>query len=128
VTEWLWIEVDEAIVIHGLLLAEHGGPAGIRDRGLLISALARPKQRANYGSADVHTLASLYSGGIVRNHPFVDGNKRTGFLIGILFLELNGYRFRATEEDATRAMVALAAGELSEEEFARFLSSNSTRA
>ena len=126
-TRRLWIEQEEALVLHGMLLAEHGGPPGVRDPGLLTSALARPKQHATYGRPGVHELAAIYTNGIVRNHPFVDGNKRTGFLIGTLFLELNGFRFRASEEEAARTVIALAAGQTSEDEYVAFLKSHSTR-
>ena len=125
--QWVWIEEHEVLALHGLLLAEHGGPIGVRDGSLLKSALARPKQHLSYGTPDVHELAAIHTSGIVRNHPFVDGNKRTGFLVGVLFLELNGYRFEATEENATRAIVALAAGEIDETNYAAFLRGNSTR-
>jgi len=119
------IDAHETLLFHARLLASHGGADGIRDTGLLESALARPRQRASYGEkVDVCELAAIYTGGIIRNHPFVDGNKRTGFLIGILFLELNGYRFAASEVDATRAVIELASGVLSESGYAAFLRDN----
>jgi len=110
------------------LLALYGGAAGLRDLALLQSALARPQQSNAYGaSPDVIDLAATYTGGIVRNHPFVDGNKRTGFVIGILFMELNGYRFEASEEDAAQAVLALAAGSLDEAGYGAFLRANAKR-
>lgn len=122
----LWIEEPEAFVLHDRLLALHGGAPGVRDDGLLRSALARPRQHHAYcDSVDIIELAAIYTAGILRNHPFIDGNKRTGFLVGILFLELNGYRFRASEEDAAQAVVSLAAGELAEDGYAAFLRANS---
>ena len=123
--EWVWIEEHFALVLHGRLLALHGGAAGVRDNGLLKSALARPQQHLACGAPDVLELAALYTSGIVGNHPFVDGNKRTGFVVGVLFLELNGYRFTASEEDATRAVLDLAAGKSSDAEYLAFLTRNS---
>ena len=106
-----WIEAADALALHNRLLGLHGGAAGLRDETLLQSALARPQQHFAYRqTADIVELASIYTAGIIRNHPFVDGNKRTGFVVGILFLELNGYHFKASEEDAARAILALAAG------------------
>ena len=100
-------------MLHDRLLALHGGAAGVRDDGLLQSALARPQQHYAYADTpDLIEMATAYTAGIVRNHPFVDGNKRTGFVVGILFLELNGYRFTATQESAAQAVIALAAGTL----------------
>ena len=122
----VWIDERDALALHDRLLALHGGASGVRDQGLLQSALARPQQRFAYGeNADLIDMATAYTAGIVRNHPFVDGNKRTGFLIGVLFLELNGYRFAATEEDATQAVLALAAGTLDEPGYTAFLRENS---
>jgi death-on-curing protein len=113
--EPVWIETRDVIAIHDRLLALHGGGAGVRDRGLLESALARPRQHHAYAdNRDNAEMAALYTAGVVRNHPFVDGNKRTGFLIGVLFLELNGFDFNASEEDATQAVTSLAAGTLDE--------------
>jgi death-on-curing protein len=95
---------------------------------LLKSAVARPQQHHAYGeSPDVVDLAAVYTAAIVRNHPFVDGNKRTGFVVGILFLELNGYRFIASEEAAAQAVLALAAGSLDEVGYAGFLRANVKR-
>ncbi|MCC6590640.1 MAG: type II toxin-antitoxin system death-on-curing family toxin [Bryobacterales bacterium] len=118
----VWIDERDTLALHGRLLALHGGASGVRDQGLLQSALARPQQHFAYGeNADVIEMATAYTAGIVRNHPFLDGNKRTGFLIGILFLELNGFRFAAGEEGATQAVLALAVGTLDEPGYAAFL-------
>jgi len=100
----------------------------MRDQGLLESALARPQQLHAYGdNPDIITLAAAYTTGIVRNHPFVDGNKRTGFVVGVLFLEMNGYRFTAAEEDATQAVLGLAAGTLDEIAFSAWMRANVNR-
>ena len=113
--EPLWIDERDVLAIHDRLLAQHGGATGVRDLGLLQSALARPRQHHAYAkTVDVIAMAALYTAGIVRNHPFVDGNKRTGFVVGVLFLELHGFDFKASEEDATQAVMALAAGTLDE--------------
>ena len=125
-TEVIWIDLPEVLAIHGRQLDEHGGASGVRDDGLLESALARPQQLFTYGEPDVFDLAAAYTAGIVRNHPFVDGNKRTGFVVGILFLELNGPTFTASEADATQAVLGLAAGMITDDEFAIWLRSNST--
>src|SRR5258708_21284629 len=111
----IWLDERDAVVLHDRLLALHGGATGLRDHGLLKSAIARPQQHFAYAeSADIVGMATIYTAGIVRNHPFVDGNKRTGFVVGILFLELNGYHFTASEEDAAQAVLALAASNLDE--------------
>jgi death-on-curing protein len=122
-----WILERVVLAAHDRLLAAHGGATGLRDAGLLESALARPRQHYAYASPDVFELAALYTAGIVRNHPFVDGNKRTGFAIGIAFLELNGFVFQSTEEDATTSVFALAGGDLDETGYATWLRSNAKR-
>lgn len=99
----------------------------LRDAGALESALARPRQHYAYGSPDLIELAALDTAGLVRNHPFVDGNKRTGFAVGIVFLELNGFDFKASEEDATQAVFALAAGTLDEDGYTAWLRDNIKR-
>jgi len=124
------IRVDErdARTLHAKLLRLHGGAAGLRDAELLTSALARPRQQLAYADKpDLIAMAAAYTAGIVKNHPFVDGNKRVGFVVGVLFLEINGYRFNASEETAAQAVIALAAGELDERGFARFLKQNTVR-
>jgi death-on-curing protein len=124
----VWIEERDVLTLHDRLIALHGGPAGLRDHALLKSARARPQQHFTYSdSADIIGLAGIYTAGIVSNHPFVDGNKRTGFVVGILFLELNGYRFTASEEDAARAVLALAGGDLDAPGYGAFLRANVTR-
>ena len=123
--EPLWIEERDALAIHDRLLALHGGATGLRDRGLLESALARPRQHHAYaGRSDIVEMAALYTAGIVRNHPFIDGNKRTGFVIGVLFLELHGFDFTASEADATQAVMALASGTIDEAAFTVWLREN----
>ncbi len=113
-----WLTVAEANAIHARQLAEHGGGSGVRDAGLLESALARPINRWTYGDDDPATLAAAYAYGVARNHPFVDGNKRTAWVLARLFLVLNGYRLVFAADDAIRTMLALAAGDLAEEELA----------
>jgi len=118
---WRWIDKHALLLLHGESLAEHGGSTGIRDAGLLESALARAPNLAAYDEPDVAELTATYGFGIARNHPFIDGNKRAAFLSVGLFLALNGYRLAATQADATVVMIALAAGELDEAEFAGWL-------
>jgi len=118
---WRWVDKQALLLLHGESVAEHGGAAGIRDAGLLDSALARAQNLAAYGDPDVAALAAAYGAGISQNHPFVDGNKRAAFLSVGLFLALNGYRLVATQAEATLAIMSLAAGELKEEEFAAWL-------
>ena len=121
----VWIKESDALAIHERVLAEHGGPSGVRDRSLLLSALARPQQHFAYASKpSIPEMAALYTAGVVRNHPFVDGNKRTGFVLGVLFLELNGYRFTATEEAATQAILDLAAGKIRENALTAWITEN----
>lgn len=123
-----WIDERDALMLHDRLLALHGGAVGLRDDTLLKSALARPRQLLAYAeSVDIVDMATAYTAGIVRNHPFVDGNKRTGFVVGILFLELNGYRFTASEAGAAKAVLELAAGKLDETSYSTFLQTNVTR-
>ena len=126
-TEPVWIEERDALTLHERLLALHGGAEGLRDRTLLESALARPQQRFTLAeSPNMFEMAAAYTSGIVRNHPFVDGNKRTGFVVGILFLELNGYRFAASEHEAAQAVLGLASGDLDEVGYTAFLRANSS--
>ena len=119
-----WVDEHVALAIHGRMLTLHGGASGLRDKGLLQSALARPRQLFAYAeSPSLIAMAAAYFAVIVRDRPFIDGNKRTGFVVGVLFLETNGCRFTAPEEDATRAVLDLAAGVLDEEAFAAWLGS-----
>ncbi|HJV27354.1 MAG TPA: type II toxin-antitoxin system death-on-curing family toxin [Aromatoleum sp.] len=120
-TRWRWIDKRALILLHDESLAEHGGASGMRDEGLLDSALARPLNLVAYGEADFATLAAAYGFGVAKNHPFVDGNKRAAFLCVGLFLYLNGYCLRATQAEATAAMLAVAAGEIDEAAFAEWL-------
>ena len=122
--EPIWILDRAVLAAHDRLLAAHGGAEGLRDAALLESALARPRQHHTYSSPDIIELAAIYTVGIVRNHPFVDGNKRTGFATGVACLLLNGFELRATEEDATQTVLALAAGELDEAGYTAWLRSN----
>lgn len=125
--EPVWIDKHEALALHNRLLALDGGAEGVRDEGLLESARARPMHLFAYGdNPSIVQMAAAYMAGIVRNHPFVDGNERTGFVVGVLFLELNGFRFGATEEDATQVVLSLAAGQLDDATLARWLAANST--
>ena len=123
-SDWIWLDPAVIYAVHNEQLAEHGGSAGVRDAGLLESALARPQNLLAYGEPDVYDLAAAYGYGIARNHPFIDGNKRTAFVAVELFLCLNGHTLTATDVDCVITMLALAAGELSEEAFARWLRAN----
>jgi death-on-curing protein len=116
-----WINRQALLLLHGESLVLHGGAQGIRDEGLLDSALARPQNLAGYGQPDVFDCAAAYAFGLVKNHPFVDGNKRAGFLGAGMFLRLNGHRLTASQYDATLTLLALAAGDLGEAEFAAWL-------
>ena len=116
--EPVWLGIPIALAVHDRQLAEHGGGQGIRDAALLESALARPRNRWGYGEDDRAALAAAYAFGIARNHPFVDGNKRTAWVFARLFLALNGVDLRFAPDDAIRTMLALAGGELSEERLA----------
>jgi death-on-curing protein len=116
--EWVWIAPNLAEAIHDRQLSEHGGAAGVRDAGALESVLARPKNLASYGNPDAAELAAAYAFGIARNHAFVDGNKRTAWVLARLFLSANGMELRFQKQEAIKVMLALAAGELSEDELA----------
>jgi death-on-curing protein len=113
--DWTWIGAELAIALHDRQLAEHGGPGGVRDGGALESALARPLNLAAYGEPDAAALAASYAFGIARNHAFVDGNKRTAWVIARLFLRANTVELAFDKADAIWMMLALAAGELSED-------------
>lgn len=116
----IWLEARDANAVHDRQLAEHGGGVGLRDAGLLESALARPINRWNYGEDDPATLAAAYAFGVARNHPFIDGNKRTAWVLARLFLAVNGHKLKFTSEEAIRMMLALAAGQLEEEVVTRW--------
>ena len=116
--KWVWIATEVALAAHAEQLAEHGGGDGIRDAGMLDSAMARPQNLAQYGDPDAAALAAAYAYGIARNHPFTDGNKRTAAVVSETFLMLNGYALGATDAELVVAFVGLAAGELGEDELA----------
>jgi death on curing protein len=116
--DWAWVAVEVAMAAHAEQLAEHGGGAGVRDMRLLESAMARPKNLAGYGDPDAADLAAAYAFGIARNHPFADGNKRTAAVVSETFLTLNGHALGCSDAELVVAFLALAAGELSEEELA----------
>ena len=116
--EPVWLDATLALAIHDRQLAEHGGPSGVRDLGALESALGRPVNQWVYGEDDRCALAAAYAFGIARNHPFTDGNKRTAWVLARLFLRLNGTAIAFEQPDAINTVLALAAGELSEDELA----------
>jgi death on curing protein len=122
--DWNWVSVTSVRAIHVQQLARFGGADGLRDEGLLLSALARPENLAVYGEPDVAALAAAYAFGIARNHPFIDGNKRTALVTAAVFLLKNGYELVAPEADAVVTFLALAAGELSEEELGDWMRGN----
>lgn len=128
-TVWRWIDRRALLLLHDESLAEHGGAAGLRDEGLLDSALARPQNLLAYGAPDIFALAAAYGVGVgvAKNHAFVDGNKRAAFLAVGLFLALNGYRLVATQADATLAMLAVASGDMPEDTFAAWLRAHTQR-
>ena len=125
---WCWIDKRALLLLHDESLAEHGGASGMRDEGLLDSALGKPQNFFAYGKPSLFELAASYAFGLVKNHPFIDGNKRTGFVVAVTFLQLNGWRLEASEVDATLRTLALAAGEMSEKAYAEWLKANSKRA
>lgn len=125
-TDWRWIEDSVVCAVHEAQLAEHGGLVGVRDAGLLASALSRPRNLAACGTPDVTDLAAAYAFGLSRNHPFIDGNKRTAFVCAELFLVLNGQEFVVADAECVTQMLLLAAGDLSEPDFAAWLRSGCT--
>ena len=129
--KWRWISKSALLLLHGESLAEHGGGAGLRDEGLLDSALARPQNVLAYASPkappDVATLAASYAVGLAKNHPFVDGNKRAAFLATGLFLYLNGYRLSASQAEATLTVLGVASSDITEEEFAEWLRAHASK-
>jgi len=122
---WRWVDKRLLLVLHDESLVMHGGLAGIRDEGLLDSALARPEHLAVYGKPDIAALAASYGVGLAKNHPFVDGNKRAAFLAVGLFLMINGQKLTASQVDATLTILAMAAGEVEEGAFAEWIRRNS---
>ncbi len=125
--KWVWIERSVILAAHEEQLADHGGSPGIRDAGLLDSALARPLNRAAYGKPDAAELAAAYAFGLAANHPFVDGNKRTAFVAMELFLALNGHELVADDAGCVMTMLAVAAGTMKEADFAERVRRNSKR-
>jgi len=116
--DWIWVDLQVAIVAHDEQLAEHGGAAGVRDRSMLESAMARPLNLVAYGEPDIADLAAAYAFGIARNHPFVDGNKRTALVVSETFLDLNGFQLTADNVEVVVTFLSLAAGNLTPEELA----------
>jgi death on curing protein len=127
--EPIWMEFADAIIVHDLEIAAHGGSTGIRDTGLLESALARPKNIWAYAESPpaLPKLAAAYAAGISSNHPFVDGNKRTALVISFAFLDVNGYELTATQEDAYITILGLAAGQIGEDQLAEWFERNTAR-
>jgi death-on-curing protein len=123
-----WVMRETVLALQEQLLAEFGGLSGLRDEGLLDSALNRPPQLFNYGKPTLFELAAAYAFGLIRNHPFLDGNKRIGFTTAVVFLEINGYEFISDEADATLQTLALAAREIEETDYADWLKKNSRKA
>jgi death on curing protein len=123
-----WFSREECLALHDLMLADYGGLSGVRDDNMLESALAKPRQLFAYGEPTLAEMAAAYAAGVVKNHPFLDGNKRTGFMLGAAFLERNGREFFASEVDATLKTLALAAGEMDERQYAAWLAENSRAA
>ncbi|TNE41401.1 MAG: type II toxin-antitoxin system death-on-curing family toxin [Sphingomonadales bacterium] len=120
IAEPVWIEADLALAIHDRQLAEHGGSIGVRNTSALESALGRPRNQWAYGEADLCALAAAYAYGVARNHPFVDGNKRTAWVLARLFLGLNGVQIGFAPEEAIHMVLALASGSLAEAEVAEW--------
>jgi death-on-curing protein len=125
--EPVWVLREVVFLAHEQSLARFGGSAGLRDEGLLDSALGKPLNLFAYGKPSVLELAASYAFGLVKNHPFLDGNKRAGFIAAVTFLQINGWRLEASEVDATIRTLALAAGEMSEADYADWLEANSKK-
>lgn len=125
--QWCWLNADVLQAVHLEQLAEHGGAPGKRDEGLLESALARPKHLATYGDPDAFDLAAAYAIGLAKNHPIVDGNKRTAYVAMELFLVLNGLELTADDGNATLTMLAVAAGDIDEPTLAQWLREHTAR-
>ena len=119
--EPVWVLCEVVLTLHDVLLAEHGGPSGIRDEALLDTPQARPQQMFNYEDPGLFTLATAYINGILQNHPFVDGNKRTAFMTGLVFLARNGKALHAPEAETTQAILDLTTGTMTGAEFALWL-------
>ncbi len=124
---WRWVDRRALELLHDESLAEHGGAAGLTDEGLLESALSRPLNLVAYGSPEVWDLAAAYGAGLAKNHAFINGNERAALLAVGMFLALNGYRLTAPQADATLTMLAVAAGQMDEATFARWLRQHSKK-
>ena len=124
---WIWLNSAVIIAVHEAQLAEHGGGTGVRDQNLLVSALSRPQNLAAYGKPDAADLAAAYGFGISRNHAFIDGNKRTGFVAAEMFLNLNGYQLSADDANSAVTMLAVSAGDITEVEFAAWIRLNANK-
>ncbi len=122
--EPIWRNREDCLAIHEMMLAQHGGAAGLRDEGLLESALSKPQHLFAYSSPTIAEMAASYAAGITLNHSFLDGNKRTGFMVAATFLELNGMEFTATEESVVEMTLALAGGKLKQAAYAEWLGKN----
>jgi death-on-curing protein len=127
VSEWAWVSLETAKNLHLEQLSEHGGGAGVRDRGLFESAMMRPQNLAAYGEPDAALLAASYAFGIAKNHPFIDGNKRTALVVSFLFLAKNGWRVISSDAELLAVFLDLAAGEISEDELAAWFRERITR-
>ncbi len=125
--EPIWVSREDCLAIHEMMLSQHGGLAGVRDKGLLESALSKPRNPFAYGSPTLPEMAASYAAGIILNHPFVDGNKRTGFMLAAAFLELNGMNLAATEESVVEMTLALAGGSVKQAAYAEWLKRNSKK-
>ena len=123
----VWLDRTDALAIHETMLAQYGGLAGVRDEGLLESALAKPQNLFAYAKPSLPELAASYAVGVVLNHPFLDGNKRTGFMLAATFLELNGLTFTASEESVVQKTLGLASRKLKEADYAVWLKENSQK-
>ena len=126
--EPIWLNREDCLAIYELMLAQHGGSAGVRDEGSLESALSKPQNLFAYSSPTLTEMAASYAAGIILNHPVLDGNKRTGFMLAATFLEVNGMDFTATEESVIEMTLALASGKLRQAAYAEWLSKNLKKA
>ncbi len=126
-TEPLWLNREDCLGIHEMMLSQHGGLSGVRDEGLLLSAIAKPQNHFAYGSESLVVMAASYAAGIVLNHAFLDGNKRTGFMAAATFLDMNGLELTASEESTVQQTVSLASGQLTEEAYADWLKASCKR-
>lgn len=125
--ELIWLNREDCLAIHEMMVAQHGGLAGVRDEGMLESALFKPPNLQAYSSPTLAEMAASYAAGIILNHPFLDGNKRTGFLLAATFLELNGLEFAAAEESVVESTLALASGKMNQAAYAEWLDMNSKK-